>query len=156
MNQAGGLAESVAGGWQLTSIVTAQSGPPFSVFLNGLGPTSGMFTRPNRVPCSRNFNRSVQEWFDISCFKAPLPGSFGNAGRNILTGPALFTWDLGVDKEFRVNDQFRLQVRSEFFNLLNRANFGLPNAQIGAPNAGTITTVVTNARQIQFALRLHW
>jgi Carboxypeptidase regulatory-like domain/TonB dependent receptor len=156
MSDAGSFAETAAGGWQLTSIVTAQSGPPFSVFLNGLGPTSNTFTRPNRVPCSGNFKRSVQEWFDISCFGPPPPGTFGNAGRNILTGPGLFTWDLGVDKEFRVSDRFGLQFRSEFFNLLNRANFGLPNANIGAPNAGTITTVVTNARQIQFALRLHW
>jgi len=49
-----------------------------------------------------------------------------------------------------------LQFRSEFFNVLNRANFGLPNGSIGSAAQGTITTVITNARQIQFALRLHW
>jgi Carboxypeptidase regulatory-like domain/TonB dependent receptor len=158
MNDAGGFAETVAGGWQLASIVTAQSGAPFSVFLNGLGPTSGTFTRPNRL-CNGNLasdKRSTHEWFDIACFEAPLPGSFGNAGRNILTGPGLFTWDLGLDKDFPIHERFGIQFRSEFFNLLNRPNFGLPNANIGAAAAGTITTVVTNARQIQFALRLHW
>jgi hypothetical protein len=49
-----------------------------------------------------------------------------------------------------------VQFRAEFFNVLNRANFGLPSGSIGSAAAGTITTVVTNARQVQFALRLHW
>jgi hypothetical protein len=86
----------------------------------------------------------------------PPPFTFGNAGRNILIGPGFVTWDSGVDKEFRMNERFGLQFRLEFFNLLNRPNFGLPNASIGSAGAGTITTVVTNARQVQFALRLHW
>jgi len=99
MTNPGTLAEDVAGGWQLTSIITAQSGPPFSVFLSGLGPTGGFFTRPNRI-CNGNLSsdrRSINEWFDRdpACFVAPPSGTFGNAGRNILTGPALFTWDPG-------------------------------------------------------------
>ena len=55
-----------------------------------------------------------------------------------------------------MTEKFGLQFRSEFFNVLNRANFGLPNGSIGSAAAGTITNVLTNARQIQFALRLHW
>lgn len=158
MNHAKSFANAVAGGWQMTSIVTAQSGSPFSVFLATPTANTGTFTRPNRV-CNGNLpsdQRSITDWFDLACFVTPPIYTFGNAGRNILIGPGLFTWDMGVDKEFRVSDRFGLQFRSEFFNLLNRANFGLPNANIGAPGAGTITTVVTNARQIQFALRLHW
>ena len=158
MNHANSFANAVAGGWQMTSIVTAQSGAPFSVFLATPTANTGTFTRPERV-CNGNLpsnQHSIREWFDVDCFVNPPPFTFGNAGRNILIGPGLFTWDLGLDKEFRVSDRFGLQFRSEFFNLLNRANFGLPNANIGAPGAGTITTVVTNARQIQFALRLHW
>jgi hypothetical protein len=50
----------------------------------------------------------------------------------------------------------RLQFRAEFFNVLNHANFGLPNASVGSAAYATISTVVTNARQVQFALRLHW
>jgi hypothetical protein len=95
---------------------------------------------------------------------APPLGSFGNAGRNILTGPGLFTWDLGVGKDFPIHERLGIQIRSEFFNVLNHPNFGLPNAtvgglpdpKIGAPAVGTIRTVVTNARQIQFGLRMHW
>ena len=148
----------IAGGWRATTIVTAQSGAPFSVFLATPTANTGTFTRPNRI-CNGNLpvgKQSIQEWFDIACFVNPPPFTFGNAGRNILIGPGLVTWDLGVDKEFRMNDRFGLQLRSEFFNLLNRPNFGLPNANIGSAAAGTITTVVTSARQVQFALRLHW
>ena len=156
MHNANSFADAVAGGWQVTSIVTAQSGAPFSVFLSNPTANTGTFTRPNRV-CNGNLpSESINEWFNLACFVNPPLYTFGNAGRNILTGPGLVTWDLGVDKEFRMNEKFGLQFRSEFFNLMNRANFGLPDANIGAAGAGTITTVVTNARQVQFALRLHW
>jgi len=152
------FADTLVGGWQATSIVTAQSGAPFSVALANPTANTGTFTRPNRV-CNGNLladKQTIHEWFDTSCFVNPPLYTFGNAGRNILIGPGLFTWDLGADKDFRINEEVGLQFRSEFFNVLNRANFGLPSGSIGSAAAGTITTVVTNARQIQFALRLHW
>jgi hypothetical protein len=158
LNHAGRFTDAMAGGWQISSIVTAQSGAPFSVSLATPTANTGTFTRPNRV-CDGNLPSSKQTlnaFYDISCFVAPPPFTFGNAGRNILIGPGLGTWDLGADKDFALTERFGLQFRSEFFNLLNRANFGLPNGSIGSPSAGTITSVITNARQIQFALRLHW
>jgi hypothetical protein len=92
----------------------------------------------------------------VSCFKAPAQYTFGNAGRNILIGPGLGTWDLGAGKDFLFTEKAGVQFRSEFFNVLNRANFGLPNGSIGSAAQGTITSVITNARQIQFALRFHF
>jgi len=128
------------------------------VFLATPTANTGTFTRPNRI-CNGNLpadKQSIHDWFDVGCFVNPPPFTFGNAGRNILIGPGLVTWDSGVDKEFRMNERFWLQFRLEFFNLLNRPNFGLPNVNIGSAGAGTIATVVTNARQVQLALRLHW
>ncbi|HYU46965.1 MAG TPA: hypothetical protein VEK84_12425 [Terriglobales bacterium] len=71
-----------------------------------------------------------------------------------------------MDKDFPIHERLGIQFRSEFLNVLNHPNFGLPNntisfdpqtgRTIGSPGAGTIRTVVTNARQIQFALRMHW
>lgn len=149
---------AMLGGWQATSIVTLQSGAPLSVQLSNPTANTGSFTRPNRV-CDGNLpssQQTINEWYDVSCFVAPPPYTFGNAGRNIIIGPGLATWDLGADKDFRLTERFGLQFRSEFFNILNRANFGFPNRNIGSPSAGTITDVITNAREIQFALRLHW
>jgi hypothetical protein len=158
MSHANGPINALAGGWQATSIVTLQSGAPFSVSLATATANTGTFTRPNRV-CNGNLSsgqQSISEWYNISCFVAPPPYTFGNAGRNILIGPGLATWDFGADKDFRLTERFALQFRAEFFNLLNHPNFGLPNASIGSSAAGTITTEITNAREAQFALRLHW
>jgi hypothetical protein len=158
LGNAGGLTNAIAGGWQISSIVTAQSGAPFSVSLSTPTANTGTFTRPNRI-CNGNLpssKQTINAFFDTSCFVAPALYTFGNAGRNILIGPGLGTWDLGADKDFALTERFGLQFRSEFFNVLNRANFGLPNGSIGSAAQATITSVITNARQIQFALRLHW
>jgi len=158
MSNANRFEDALFGGWQMTSIVTAQAGAPFSVQLSNPTATTGTFTRPNRV-CNGNLptdKQSIGEWYDLTCFVNPPLYTFGNTGRNVLIGPGLFTWDLGGDKDFRMTERFGLQFRAEFFNVLNRANFGLPSGSIGSAAAGTITSVLTNARQIQFALRLHW
>ena len=158
LNNPSRVADGVLGGWQATSIVTAQSGAPFSVSLANPTANTGTFTRPNRI-CDGNLptdQQSINKWYDVACFVNPPLYTFGDTGRNVLIGPGLFAWDLGADKDFRLNEQLGLQFRSEFFNILNRPNFGLPSGSIGSDAAGTITTVITNARQIQFALRLHW
>lgn len=158
LSSMGPLQDAVMGGWQLSSIVTVQSGAPFSVSLSTPTANTGTFTRPDRV-CDGNLpgsKRTLNAYYDTSCFVAPARYTFGNAGRNILIGPGLATWDFSADKDFALTERLGLQFRSEFFNVLNHANFGLPNGSIGSPSAGTITSVITNARQIQFALRLHW
>jgi hypothetical protein len=158
LSDANQFTDAVLGGWQATSIVTAQSGAPFSVSLANPTANTGTFTRPNRI-CDGNLpsgKQSTNEWYDVACFVNPPLYTFGNTGRNVLIGPGLLTWDLGADKDFSMSEQVGLQFRAEFFNVLNRPNFGLPSSSIGSATAGTITTVVTNARQIQLALRLHW
>lgn len=158
MSSAKGFLGALVGRWQATSIVTAQSGAPFSIFLATPTANTGTFTRPGRI-CNGNLppsRQTINEWFDISCFVNPPPYTFGDAGRNFLIGPGLFTWDLGLGKNFRLSERLGMQFRSEFFNVFNRPNFGLPNANIGSTAAGTITSVVTNARQVQFALRFAW
>jgi hypothetical protein len=64
--------------------------------------------------------------------------------------------DFCVHKDFRLTEKVGLAYRAEFFNLLNKANFAYPTTSIGSAAAGTITSIVGNARQIQFALRVHW
>jgi hypothetical protein len=66
------------------------------------------------------------------------------------------TWDLGAHKDFRITEGTGITFRGEFFNVLNKANFGYPSTSIGSLAAGTVTSVVTTGRQIQLALRLHW
>ncbi len=158
LGSANAVTDAALGGWELTSILTLQSGPPFTVFQATSTANTGTFQRPNRV-CDGNLSRSQQsihDWFDLSCFTNPPIYTFGNAGRNILIGPGLETWDLGLDKNFQFVGRLGMQFRAEAFNVLNHANFGIPNNSIGAPNAGTVTSVITNAREIQLAARFHW
>jgi len=158
LNNANRTVDLLAGGWQLSSIVTAQDGPPGTLTMATSTSNTGTTQYPNRV-CDGNLpnsQRTIQRWFDTSCFTAPALYTFGNAGRNVMIAPGLVTWDLGAHKDFRITEKTGITLRGEFFNVLNKANFGYPNTSIGSLAAGTITSVVTTGRQIQFALRLHW
>ena len=90
----------------------------------------------------------------INAFSYPDAFQVGNAGRNILTGPGRVNFDYSVFKNFALTEKFKLQFRTEIFNLFNHAQFDLPNTAIGNPNAGIITGIVGTPWQIQFALRL--
>ena len=93
----------------------------------------------------------------------------GNSGRNVMTGPGTANLDFSVYKNNyikRVSENFNVQFRAEFFNILNRPNFAVPitpdNTDIfdstGAPTgvAGLLTSTTTTAREIQFAVKVIW
>ena len=91
----------------------------------------------------------------------------GNSGRNVVIGPGLANLDFSVFKNNavkRISETFNVQVRAEFFNVLNRANFYPPITPVdvfdGASNptgvAGQLTTTTTPAREIQFAVKIIW
>ena len=93
-------------------------------------------------------------------FQLQVPGTYGNASRNILTGPGLASLDMSLFKTTRISERWGLQFRAEFFNVLNRANFGIPGVIMlttsGAPSpsAGVVTSTATTSRQIQFGMKL--
>jgi hypothetical protein len=157
LGSANGVVDAVVGGWQLTSIFAAQTGPPGSLSMATATSNTGSSQRPNRV-CDGNLpadQRTVRHWYDTSCFVAPPNFTFGNTGRNIITAPGYASWDFGAHKDFRLTEKTGLTFRAEFFNFLNKANFGYPGSSIGSATAGVISSVGP-ARQIQFALRLHF
>ena len=86
-------------------------------------------------------------------FAIPPNGTFGNSGRNILSGPWQANADVSLFKIVRFGENLRLQIRPEFFNALNRVNFGLPGSTVASPTYGVITSA-SDARVIQLALRL--
>ena len=165
-------------GWSLSGVITINSGPPFEPVLgDDYAGALYAFTgqRPDLAPGGK-LNPVLggpNKYFDGLSFVLPpltpdcaAPGAtctlrvFGNVGRNTLTGPGLATWNLSLLKSTKLTEGSQLQFRAEFFNLLNRPNFRLPNSTVflaGAARnalAGRITDVSTNARQIQFALKL--
>jgi hypothetical protein len=155
---AGGIEQTMLGGWDLRGILSIQDGPPFTLFMATPTANTGTFQWPNRL-CNGNLSgsqQSVHHWFNTACFAAPPTYQFGDAGRDEMNGPGLSTYDFALDKEFQLTEKLGLTFRSEFFNVLNSPNFNFPSTSIGVPSSGTISSVITNAREIQFALRLHW
>ncbi|MCI0663656.1 MAG: TonB-dependent receptor [Acidobacteria bacterium] len=141
--------DAVLGNWQVGSIITQQSGQPFTVNStsdranNGLGIIG--YGRPNLVgdPNLPGDQRSVQRWFNTAAF-APQPfGTLGTAGRNILRGPGTNLVDLSLLKNIVINERHRLQFRTEFFNLFNHANFDFPE-RICVVASTTATTCTLN------------
>jgi hypothetical protein len=168
------VAKELVGGWSLSGIATLQSGFPFSPQL-GYNPTGNGDTRnpvrPNRATGFSGplYGKTVQQWFNPAAFSAPYPGTFGNVGRDTLTGPGLTELDFALAKSTTIHERLRAQFRAEFFNVLNHSNFTTPNAVVfssGAtpktptvaaaesPTAGVISATATTSRQIQFGLKL--
>ena len=150
--------DAVAGGWQTNVIFTRQTGLPYTPTING-NPSNAGTSRPMllRSPSFTSGDRAL--FFDTSFGAAdstwgtPAQFTYGNAGRNILYGPGRTNWDWSLFKTFAFHERFRLQYRAELFNLFNTPQFGLPNAVIGTPAAGSITSLSGNNRQVQMALR---
>ena len=163
-----GLGNAFASGWSINSIVTLQSGFPFTPQLSYNPSNNGDTRNPVRPFANPDFTGNVilgkpGQWFDPNAFLAPPvnSGFYGNLGRDTLIGPGLATWDFSVMKETTIREQFALQFRAEIFNLLNRANFNTPNLIVFTPSgvsgtAGAITSTSTTSRQVQFGLKLVW
>jgi hypothetical protein len=157
-----GWTSTIFGGWQTFGIVTLQTGRPFTVALlseidnSGTGRSIlgfGANDRPNVVGNPHLAQRTPQQWFNQSAFAFPLPGTFGNAGRNILDGPGYQTVNASFVKNTSLSERFNLQIRAEFFNLLNHPNFNLPDNFLGSPTFGQITSA-RDPRHIQFGAKL--
>jgi len=166
-----GFAGALVSGWGLNSIITAQGGFPFSPQLSYNPSNNGDTRNPVRPFANPNFSGPVilgtpDKWFDPAAFLAPSntsanAGFYGNLGRNTLRGPGLATWDFSTLKNTRLSERMNLQFRAEIFNLLNRANFNMPNEVVFTPSgvsptAGVITSTTTTSRQVQFGLKLLW
>ncbi len=97
--------------------------------------------------------QTIDHWFDTSAFPAPAQFTFGNSGTGILTGPAYFNVDLGLVRHFSIMERFGLDIRGEWFNAFNHANFNLPNSSIGTGQAGVISSTFP-ARIVQLAAKI--
>lgn len=103
----------------------------------------------------RPANRSIDRRFNPDAFAVPAPFTYGNSARNMLFGPGFFNWDAAVFKHTAIGERINLEFRAEFFNILNHPSFGLPAADISVPaTVGRIRSTATEARNIQFGLRL--
>ena len=171
------------GGWQISAVASVHSNVPLTpVLAFDNADLQSLLTseRPNLIGnpytgvCPNGAKVGTPScWFNPSAFALPPPGQFGNAGRNILRGPAFAQFDLALQKSFQLTEGAQLNIGAEAYNLLNHPNFAVPsNTQspltLGgngdavfedaagnlAKNVGRIFTTVGTARQIQLAVRV--
>jgi hypothetical protein len=156
---ASGFARQAVNGWELASVLTLQSGTPFSVLTNA---TAFVQARADSVPgCNPAGSGSVEsrllDYFNTACFAAAAtPGDFGDSGRNILRGPDQRNVDISIIKYFPVTERTKLEFRGEFFNAFNMVSFANPVNILASANVGQIVETSTGPRVIQFALKLNF
>jgi hypothetical protein len=160
------VADLAAGGWQLSGVFLAQTGPFLTPTQGGSADPSGTGSalyrtqRPDRVGAGAVANPSVNEWFDRAAFvcagqasmtnpysctigtggSAPAPiARFGNSGVGILEGPGMASLSLGFGKSFAVTERLHAALQATFTNILNRTNYDVPVSNISNANFGKIT-----------------
>jgi Carboxypeptidase regulatory-like domain/TonB dependent receptor-like, beta-barrel len=187
-----GFAAKLVNGWWMGNIVSITSGFPFTPYVLQDRAFSGVITQNNSTKPSLNTSANglfipydpntvitgdPNRWFNPYMFGVAPLGQIGNAGRDILRMPGVGDWDFSLVKDTKLGmlgEQGNLEFRAEFFNIMNRANFGPPNPRVFNGNtttdcaagqvscnpfapfssAGAITTTATTARQLQFALKV--
>ena len=149
-----GFANGLVSGWSVDSLVTLQSGFPFTPQLSYNPSNDGDTRNPVRPFANPNFNGNPiigtpAQWFNPTAFLQPPPNSgfWGNATRNNLTGPGLATWDFSTIKNTNLSERVTLQFRAEIFNLLNRANFNTPNLIVFTPTGSRAPQERSSARR---------
>lgn len=173
----GGFQKRLVEGWSFSPILNLQSGNPFSPIVAltrsvtpGTPPTPGLiynsgslegFDRPDYVlgqPLTVS-NPSPTQWLNPAAFVRHSLG-FGDAGRNILTGPGLQDIDVALSKNTAITEKIGVQFRAEAFNLFNHPNFAQPvNAITAATYGQIIATRATrgdlgSSRQLQLGIKL--
>ena len=165
------LASKLIGGWQLNSIVTLETGTPFTVTSTDFSATGG--NHQSRANCigdpyagastdpSRIFGGAAPGFFlNPAAFSIPTNGTFGNCAPRAFHGPGLENVDLSLFKQFVITEAWKVEFRAEFFNSFNHANFNNPSGSFTPASAttsfGKITSTVGDPREIQFALKLYF
>jgi hypothetical protein len=109
-------------------------------------------------------NQTINNWINAAAFAVPAPETWGNAGRNLVRGPAFWQADAAASRDFRITERFVAVLRIEGFNIFNRAQYGNPNGNFSSASFGRITTTVNGTsptgsgtpRAFQVAVRLRF
>jgi hypothetical protein len=146
------LARTVLGGWTISSIATSQTGLPFNITIDrsnasvpGNDAISGQ--RPNYVygvSLTPPDGSTPREWVNPAAFSTPASGTFGNLDHNAFRAPAISEVELALAKDVSLGDRTTVRFRADMFNVLNRAQYGAPNADVSQTTFGTITTTISN------------
>jgi hypothetical protein len=141
--------KKILGGWQVSGVTFFQSGQPLSVWrgddIAGVGETTNQpwdrvgDTKVPNPQFSQGVSKDQNLWFNPAAFAQPAPGTFGNAGRNVVHGPWFQSWDIALFKNVPFGGSRRLQLRAEFFNFPNHPNLNNPETNPKSGSFGRVT-----------------
>ncbi len=160
------VAGAFLGGWELSGIVTWNTGLPLTVSSSlgndpgGLGSVNNSSStaggRPDQIadPNSGTGIHTINQWFNTAAFAEVPVGQNrpGNAGRYTIESPGIVRWDCSLFKQFSFKERAKIQIRGESFNTLNHTNLNAPTTALGNANFGKITSA-RDARQIQLGAK---
>jgi len=144
MNNAPKSVDEILGGWKLIWVSYLQTGQFFSPSFSDTDPsnTNSFGGLPDRI-CNGNLpagQRTVEHWFDTSCFVEPPQGRFGNSGANVLEGPGLHVHNVTISKRFPITEKVHFDLMVMAGNIFNHPNFQFPASDISVPGgAGVIS-----------------
>jgi len=177
MNDANAVVDGFLGGWELGTIITAQTGEAVTAVLSADTTNTGSFSpRPDQIHkpfdfsygidvqtamgCTNPGHQTLDCWYNQGAFAVPSTApdqtfatNWGTSPIGNLRGPNLVDFDLVLQKSFRIHESQQLQFRAEFFNIFNHPNFGLPAVNPDVSGGAAITNTSTDNRQIEFALK---
>jgi hypothetical protein len=150
------VVKDLVSGWQISGVTEFQTGQVMTI--SQTNNTNGFTNvqRSNQVaPASLpRDQRTIGRWFNTSAFVAAPAYTLGNAPRFPLHGPGLNNWDMALMRNFPIHEQWKLQIRGEFYNAMNHPQWSNPNTTIGNNSYGVITSTNMDARTTSLALRI--
>jgi hypothetical protein len=148
--------DTLAGGWQVSGIVSLHTGFPLTITANDASHTGSRGARancvaPGKVLGTQNSPEGGYQWFNPASYIQPPSGTLGNCGVGTIRGPGLRTLDFSIMKIFSVTERQRVELRGEFINLTNTPILNAPSHGVGT-TLGLLQTS-QGARNVQFALK---
>jgi len=163
-----GIISQITKDWQIAPLISLYTGQPLNVTTGSdVSLTGEALDRPNVVSgVPLNVGAGLNDWFNTAAFAGgcttaayvgnascvPL-GQFGDASRDILHGPGTIQWDMSLTRRFQFSERYKLEFRSDFFNIMNHANWGNPATGLTSSTFGQITSF-GSPRLIQLNMKL--
>jgi hypothetical protein len=155
-----GFLHQITTNWQLSPIIGLLSGQPLTLTDGGkdISLSGQLQDRPNVIAPNAVIpsNQTLTEWFNQAAFAVQPTGTFGNLGRDAVYGPGTIQFDMALTRRFQIRERYRLELRSDFFNILNHANWSNPGVSIASPTTFGQVTTFGSPRQIQMGLKLYF
>jgi len=141
------------GGWHFSFLISTHTGFPFTPRTGTDASLSGVgLDTPDVIASPYIRDTNTRRWIDAKAFVSNAPGTFGNSGYNSLRAPGFFNMDSSLTRSFRITERQRVELRFEFFNVLNHTNFNAPAASLNSATFGVIQSAL-DPRILQFAAK---